>query len=518
MFILFEIMLITATITSFLIPSLLGKYIDEFTKGNLLIKELITSFVVVIIINIISLNIQKYLRNTYSNRVTLDIIKDLTEHILKLPMKFFKEQDMVYLSSRINMDSNNLADFLFKVISDLFMNIIILCVVVAYIFNIDISIGIKLFMLFPLYIILYKIFEKYLNKYSLEYKEKVNEAFGVMGNQFLNIKETKINNFYKAYKEKLMEYTDKAQRAIEKYLVSTVLFESIDGIIKNITLLLLIIYSGNLAVKGALTAGEFTVIIAYFNLAFEALAIIIEFLENYQNAKTSYERVLEIFETPKEIVGEHILNSIDSISLKDVSISYNEEKTLFKNLNYDFKKGNIYCISGENGRGKSSLLYSILGILEECSGEITYNNKNLTELNLYHIRTKLISYVAQEPSLVYGTLLENLTLGTDEYDRKTLLKYCNMFSLNNITKGDFLEVISGNNLTLSGGEIQKISICRALSKGAELLILDEPTSALDLKSKETLKNILLKEKKDKIIIYITHEEDFKRIADFILEL
>lgn len=63
----------------------------------------------------------------------------------------------------------------------------------------------------------------------------------------------------------------------------------------------------------------------------------------------------------------------------------------------------------------------------------------------------------------------------------------------------------------------KLSICRALSKGAELIILDEPTSAIDTKSKAVLKEILLREKKDKIIIYITHEEEFKKIADFILE-
>lgn len=291
-------------------------------------------------------------------------------------MKFFKEQEVLYLSGRINMDSNNLADFLFKIIADLFMNIIILFLVACYIFSIDISIGMKLIMLFPIYIILYRVFEKYLNKYSLEYKERVNEAFGVMGNQFLNIKETKINNFYKAYKEKLTEYTDRAQKAIEKYLGSTVLFESLDGVIKNIALLILVIYSGNLALSGKLTAGDFTIIIAYFNLAFEALAIIIDFLENYQNAKTSYERVNEIYEIPKEVVGSIILNSIESITIKDISLAYNEERSLFKNLSYEFKKGNIYCIAGENGKGKSSLLYSILGIVEECTGEITYNNTN----------------------------------------------------------------------------------------------------------------------------------------------
>lgn len=515
---LFGIFLILSTVSSFLIPKILGDYIDSFTKGLSIGVFVIYAFIIITIVETISSYLIRYMRNIISNRITLDMIKDLTSHILKLPMSFFKEKEVMYLSNRINMDSFNLSDFALKLISDALINSISLVVVFIYILCIDVGIGLKLMLLIPLYLVIYNCLKKPLFNTTIKYKEDINEAMGVMNNQYLDIKVTKINNLYKAYEENLTEYTDKAQSSFESHCRVLFAFDGIDILIKRLALLILIAYSGSLVLSNKLTAGEFTIMIAYFNIAFEGFTGILEFAKGYQDAKSSYSRVEELLKINSESNGKNTLDKIEEITLRDVTFSYDKDRDLLKNFNYNFKKGNIYCVKGKNGTGKSTLLELILGINEGYQGEILYNNENIINLDLYNLRTNLISYVEQAPTLTEGTLLKNLTIGLENYDISDIKQYCEEFGVNKILPNSYKDTISSNNTNLSGGEKQKIVLCRALGKNGEVIIMDEPTSALDIKAKEKLKEILLKIKEKKIIILITHDEDFEKISDEIVYL
>ncbi|MDU1347912.1 ABC transporter ATP-binding protein/permease [uncultured Clostridium sp.] len=516
--ILFSIFLILSTITSLWIPKFLGNYIDSFTNAAAIEMNVIYAFLIIAIIETVSLYLTRYIRNKVSNRITLDMIKDLISRILKMPMSFFNDQDVMYLSSRVNTDSFNLGDFALKFISDGLINLITLVIVFIYIFYIDFGIGLKLIILIPLYFIIYKTLKNTLYARSLKHKEKINSAMGVMNNQYLNIKVTKINNWYDDYANTLTDYTDEAQSSFESYCRVLFAFDGIDIIIKRLALLVLIAYSGKLVLEGSLTAGKFTIIIAYFNIALTSFTAFIGFAKGYQDAKVSYSRIKEILDFKLEENGSYVLDNIDKISLSSIKFGYNENNYILENFNYEFKKGNIYCLVGKNGVGKSTLTELILGLNSEYTGKILYNNYDIKELNIYNLRTNLISYVEQEPILLEGTLLDNLTIGLKDYDINYIKEYCNKFGVDKILPNGYKDNIISNNINLSGGEKQKIAICRALGKNGDLIIMDEPTSALDLKSKEILKEVLLNIKKDKIIILITHDEEFKTISDYIVNL
>lgn len=515
---LFGIVLILSTITSLWIPKILGNYIDGFTNGTTIEIKIIYVFISIAILETISFYLTRYIRNKISNRITLDMIKDLISHILKMPMSFLKKQEVMYLSNRVNTDSFNLGDFTLRFISDGLINLIRLIIVFGYIFYIDLGIGFKLITLIPLYVLIYKVLKKTLFNRDMKYKEEINEAMGVMNNQYLNIKVTKINNWYEAYNRDLTEYTEKAQNSFESYCKILFAFDGIDVLIKRLALLILIAYSGTLVLKGRLTAGKFTIIVAYFNIAFDSFSGFIEFAKGYQDAKVSCSRVKELIELKLEQNGEDVLEKIEEIYLKNVNFSYDGQRYLLRDFNYEFKKGNIYCLVGKNGVGKSTLTELILGINKDFEGEILYNNSNISNLDLYNLRTKLISYVEQEPVLLEGTLLKNLTIGLENYDDKCVKKYCEKFDVDKILPKGYEDIISSNNTNLSGGEKQKIAICRALGKNGDLVIMDEPTSALDLKSKEVLKETLLEIKSNKIIILITHDEEFQSVSDYVVNL
>lgn len=120
---LFGIFLILATLSSFFVPKIWGDYIDSLVSYKDIWMNIFYAFIVIAVVETISSYLSRYLRNNIANRITLDMIKNLTSHIIKLPTNFFKEQEVMYLSNRVNSDSFNLGDFTLKIISDASINI-----------------------------------------------------------------------------------------------------------------------------------------------------------------------------------------------------------------------------------------------------------------------------------------------------------------------------------------------------------------------------------------------------------
>ncbi len=174
-----------------------------------------------------------------------------------------------------------------------------------------------------------------------------------------------------------------------------------------------------------------------------------------------------------------------------------------------FDKGNIYCICGENGTGKTTLLDLLTGLyIDEYKGEILYNNVNLKDIDMKKQRAVNISMIEQNPYVFEGTIEENIYL-TKSYSNK---KYSHR------VLDKKLGNIYNNGDGISGGEKQKIGILRMLSKDSDVIMLNEPTSALDQESKKRVLEILKEIKKEKIIILISHDKEVEKFADYVINM
>lgn len=242
--------------------------------------------------------------------------------------------------------------------------------------------------------------------------------------------------------------------------------------------------------------------------------------KSYQDALVSYNRLEEILKKSKEINGKEFMDGIDTIELKNVSFSYDNEKVIIDHFNYKFEKGNIYCIVGQNGNGKSTLINLILGLFNNYyTGEIYYNSLELKQLDMYRMRKRIIGISEQEPKLINNTIESNVTYGIDIYnydDIRKLLENLNL-SIDKFSKGLDTNINEDSN-NISGGEKLKISLARTFLKDPDLIILDEPTSALDVDSIEKLKYILNRIKNKKIILIISHNKNILDISDEIVDL
>ena len=219
------------------------------------------------------------------------------------------------------------------------------------------------------------------------------------------------------------------------------------------------------------------------------------------------------YELNNEVLKENLI----SLSLKDLSFGY-DDQNLINNFTYNFKKNNFYIIKGPSGRGKSTLLNLMIGILPLKSGDILLNNKKFFNYNNQEW-FKIISYVPQKITLLNNSIKENITFSFDnEFNDEKFKDILKKVNLNEEFQNRENEIISELSSNISGGQAQRIGLARALYRDSKIIFLDEPTSNLDEKNEISFLNIVNSLKKDRIIIMISHKNHKNIIFDDIIDL
>jgi len=235
---------------------------------------------------------------------------------------------------------------------------------------------------------------------------------------------------------------------------------------------------------------------------------------------TAAERLMELEENPLEEQGDPIfLNAPCGIRLRGVTYAYSrKERTIIKDLNFDFSPGSCTAVLGETGAGKTTLIRLLLALVLPKSGTVEIYNPTETQTLSPLMRCNFV-YVPQGNTLMSGTIRDNLLLGnisaTDEEMIEALYKSCADFVMELPDGLDTVCSESGGGL--SEGQAQRIGIARALLRNRSIMLFDESTSALDSETeRRLLQNILAGH--DKTIIFITHRLTVVDYCDQTLRL
>lgn len=215
---------------------------------------------------------------------------------------------------------------------------------------------------------------------------------------------------------------------------------------------------------------------------------------------------------------KNIILKIENLSYRYSDADKNDY--VFKNLNFEFEKGKIYAIKGKSGSGKTTLLSLISGLENEYEGSITFNNKELRNINLDDYRSKDIGIVFQSYNLLpHLTATENIILSMNISNLKIKDKKSKAIELMEDVGLDKSKA-DRRVLKLSGGEQQRVAIARSLSYNPSMILADEPTGNLDKETENDILKILrnLAKKDDKCVIIVTHSENVCNQVDEIYEI
>ena len=273
-------------------------------------------------------------------------------------------------------------------------------------------------------------------------------------------------------------------------------------------------------------AGVFFV--AFFRMMPSANKILVS-IQSLNFAKVSIDLLEKELINSQNNISKNIITNNDDfkfekqIEIENLYFKYRDENKNYDlfNLNFKIKKGEILGLTGPSGSGKSTLVDLILGFYNPTQGSIKVDGKNIN-LSLSSWQN-IIGYVPQSIFLIDDTIKENITLSDNsiKIDNQRLKNATEKSELNpfiNNLDGKLETVVGERGSRISGGQLQRIGIARALYKKSKLLIFDEATNALDKKTEEAILQTIFELKKDYTSIIVSHDKDCLKKCDRVITL
>lgn len=212
--------------------------------------------------------------------------------------------------------------------------------------------------------------------------------------------------------------------------------------------------------------------------------------------------------------------SMSKLEIKNLCFSYDKTKPVIDDISLSIDKGSFVVVLGHNGSGKSTLAKLIVGLLEKSSGQIFFDDEEITKKNIKNLQTKT-ALVFQNPDnqFIGATVEDDIAFGLEnrQVPHEQMQEEINKFA----ESVGMLDYLDKEPINLSGGQKQRVALAGALILRPEILILDEATSMLDPKGKATVRKIIdkiHKENPDLTIISITHDIDEALLCDKVFIL
>lgn len=462
--------------------------------------------------------VMQYLIAKYNLLFANEVNENVLKHLHKVKILEIKKYDSVYLSERINSDSNVLANFMLSSIESAFMQGVLLVVLLLIMIMIGWKYAILLVCVCLTYAIAFLAFRKQLYMKMKAYREETANYLRGVNEQITFGNFIQINNLQESFVQRLK----KSFASLLKQGMSLQITSNSYGLLQSMIFLfissVIILCAGKGLIDHEITVGQLGMILTYTSTALGTISGLIGFGQVYQNSKTSYDRLTELSRLEQVKNGELECEAVNCISLENASFSFDQNVGL-QNLTFEFKKGKKYLLLGENGSGKSTLIYLILDQYQYLTGAIKIDGVDLRQYNMAQIRKKHFAVMEQELDFPQNSILDYINMcNQTTYTEKQMIKILYAKGLDRLAC-DLLDLmdrgVTNINFT-SGGEKQKIEIARVILKDTEVLIFDEPTAHLDFESRDEFYQYIDSVKEDKIVIVVSHMKEEREHFDEII--
>lgn len=483
-------------------------------RGNIL------SYVIYYGIFIVSTLVLQVLEVYFGNKLTIKTDMVLRKNMLKSVMEKDYQKVQAYHSgdilARATTDVSVVASGFSGLLPSFAGVLVKIITALCVMFILDVQLALVLIIIAPITLFASRFYGKKIKKLhkTSQSIESENRSFFTESVQNMTVirafrNETPIYNYYSRIQQK--GYKIRMKLNVFSLFANVLMFLSV-----SLLYYFALIWGTHRVASGILAVGNLTAIlqlVLQFQSPFRSLSGIVN---NYYKMIASTERLREFTSLPiekNELSNYDDYNEFISIEGKNLNFSY-ENTPVISNLSFCVNKGEFVGISGRSGIGKSTLLKLIIGLLVPSNGQIMVNGKQ-GEMD----SRSLFSYVPQGNMILSGTIKDNLCFFNTNIDEKVIknaLQLCCLDEVINSLPNGLEERIGEKGIGLSEGQVQRLSIARAIIMGKKVLLLDEATASLDeITERKVINNL---KNQDFTIIMVTHHSAILSECDKVIRL
>ncbi|WP_413677879.1 ABC transporter ATP-binding protein [Prochlorococcus sp. MIT 0916] len=498
-----------------------GRLIPAIGQGNT--KQVLTVILQALIIFIIQKTAQ-YLQDSLLAKPALALSQDLRTTLFRKLQKsnilFIEKLSSGDIAYRLTEDVDRVGEVIYKSIQDTTPSIFQLIAVFGYMILIDWNLSLATIILAPLIALLVSDFGGRVLKASEKSQHKISSLAGLLSEAIQGLPMVKAFAVEEWLQNDFDKQVELHKEAKFNMLKLVALQHPIVGLIEVIGILSILAIGTYRIQTGGMSNEEFG---SYFTALIMLIDPISHVTTNYNELKqgqASLRRLNEITTNPPEIsisdIGIVPKQIEGKITFRNVFFSYNYDNNVIKDINLDIDSGKIMALVGPSGAGKSTIFSLILKFIEPDKGSIFIDEYNLNKVNTNYLR-RLIGIVPQKTFIFSGTIAEAIRFGRPTTRERIVnaAKIANAHDFIEQLPDGYETFIEERGTNLSGGQLQRISIARALLGDPTILLLDEATSALDAEAEESVQKGLKQAMHSRTVLVIAHRLSTIQKADKI---
>lgn len=526
---------VIATILQIIGPDKLKLITDEITKGlPKIVKgkpvvtaidmdnvKSITLMLLIFYLSSLALNLlQRFIMADVTQKISKSFREEIAKKINRLPFSYFDNTTFGDILSRVTNDVDTISQSLNQSVGALLTSIVMLIgTVVMMIYNSGI-LTITTILSSLVGFVFITIIMKKSQKYFKEQQQNLGDINGQIEEVYTG------HNVIKAYNAGARA-VDEFEQTNTKLYTSAWKSQFLSGLMMpimqfagNFSYVMVCIVGGALAINGKISFGVIVAFMIYVRLFTNPLSDIAQSFNTLQRAAAAGERVFEFLnedELEEENVTEKLEKAKGEVEFKDVRFGYDPEKIIIKDFSVKVNPGEKIAIVGPTGAGKTTIVNLLMRFYEINDGQILIDGIDTKNLSRENLRDQFCM-VLQDSWVFEASVRENITFGEKDITDEELIDVCKRVNLDHFirTLPNGYDTILNDKQSLSQGQLQLLTIARAMVSHAPMLILDEATSSVDTRTEIIVQDAMDELAKGRTSFVIAHRLSTIKNADLIL--
>jgi len=477
----------------------------------------------IVLLRLISGYSQSVITSYFSQMAMNDLRHDVFAHLQKMPVKYFDQNPVGRLVTRVTNDIRAIDEMLASGVITIVQDAILIVAIVALMLVLNWKLALVSFIILPFVIFMISQFRR---RTRVIYREVRKHLAALNATLAEHISGQKIIQLFNQYSHKRQEFADINKEYFQtsfKQLRLFAFFRPIIHVSSQIAVALIIWYGGGQILRNVITIGLLMAFTQYIHKLFEPINDFSEKFNVLQGALAGAERIFDLMEEEPEDYREGKRRNIKlegGIEFDHVWLAYNPGEWVLKDVSFKIKPGEKIALVGHTGSGKTSIVNLMLGMYPYQRGEIRIDDRPLNTYALSDVRSN-IGIVQQDVFIFSGNIRENIALNNDKLSPDEIVqvaRYVNADKFISQLPAKYDEPVMERGATLSTGQRQLIAFARVLAYDPSIFILDEATSNIDTETEILIQDALKKIIENRSSIMIAHRLSTIQHVDRILVL